>query len=450
MCERKTGGWAHTQRGIALTAFSPSHCQRGDMTCVRRVLPMVVSSLAAFALSLSFFLPSSEGATTTRTRQKLQATTPIIIGSSTEYTTGLKRVIRDLDAYWSAIFPQEFGLKYEPVSAYYAADPKRLPPSCGSRVRYRDIAGNAFFCASANYIAFDNQGLFPDLYTKYGPVALGIVLAHEMGHVVQARTGTQLPSVYTELQADCYSGAWLRRLADGKVTGMIIGDRSADYAIATALSTSDHPGISASTPGAHGNGFDRIGALQLGYAEGSRRCASFETTPPLVTENSFSSWSEALSGGNVSFNEAVSLATSTAKTHFGGIAGFEPTITVSTSTLTTAFEKTGDVGTSMVLVLGWADQARQKLRMVPGRSAASPDLQASCLAGTWLGAAYRGELSTPNQPLSLSPGDLDEAVAAVILTSGKSSTFDRVRAMRTGFLVSGPVETAGMTACGVF
>ena len=71
----------------------------------------------------------------------------------------------------------------------------------------------AFYCAQGDFMAYDDgaQGVLAQLADTYGPSVVAVVLAHEFGHAIQARTGDldrNVPTVYTEQQADCFSGAW--------------------------------------------------------------------------------------------------------------------------------------------------------------------------------------------------------------------------------------------------
>ena len=54
---------------------------------------------------------------------------------------------------------------------------------------YSEVAGNAFYCEQGDFVAWDEQGLFPKLRQQYGDFAPALVLAHEWGHAVQARVG---------------------------------------------------------------------------------------------------------------------------------------------------------------------------------------------------------------------------------------------------------------------
>lgn len=424
--------------------------------------------------------PATKAPTTT-----VVPTTPFTKISS-PYGANLAKFAQDLDAFWAVQMPAIYKTPYRALKGYYAYDRNTPPPDCGTTMTYEDIAGNAFYCRSADYIAFDNQGLFADLYDGYGEIALGMVLAHEIGHAIQARTNTRLPSVYSELQADCFAGAWLRWVSDGRSKLFLLGPGVLGDAISATLAFRDRPGVGANSPGAHGNGFDRTGAVQLGYDEGTTRCAAFRTNPPPVTATSFTAAQEAASGGDVSLEEAVRLTIESANRHFASVPGFvpitavertdlrsvdalltscsgavsvlekrvavcpdagsgTPLLRVSENALIDAQSNVGDVGSSMVLVLAWTARVQQ-LQGEPTRDASnSAELRSTCLAGTWLGAAQRGDLSTDTNPLSLSPGDVDEGLITLIKAGGKAPIFDVIRSLRAGFL-----STTGLSACTKF
>jgi predicted metalloprotease len=449
-------------------------------TSVRRCLALLLVVGAVVSTGVN---PAS-AARTRKVAKVVSLRTPFTETAGT-YGATVAKFGADLDAFWSVELPRVYKQAYRPLVGFYPYSSQNLPPRCGTTMRFQDIAGNAFYCRVADYIAFDNEGLFPDLYNGFGDIALGMVLAHEVGHAVQARTKTRLPSVYAELQADCFAGAWLRRVSDGKSPLFTLDNGVIEDALSATLAFRDRPGIGADAAGAHGNGFDRTGAVQLGYDEGTSRCAAFRSNPPTVTATSFTAASEAASGGDVPLDEAVRIATVTANRHFASIPGFvaitalersdrtgvlglpkqcpaaalilgqrvgvcpdtgggQPLLRVSEAALEDA-QKVGDVGASMVLVLGWTARVQQLLGEPTRDTSVSAELRSTCLAGTWLGATQRGETGTADDPVSLSPGDVDEALITLIRAGGASTTFDRVRALRIGFSTKAP-----FTACSKF
>jgi predicted metalloprotease len=84
---------------------------------------------------------------------------------------------------------------------------------------------------------------------------------------------TRLPEqerlgVLTELQADCFAGAWSRHVQD---EGLLeAGDL--DEATLAVFSARDVPGTDFTDPAAHGSGFERTRAFTDGYADGPGAC----------------------------------------------------------------------------------------------------------------------------------------------------------------------------------
>ena len=285
---------------------------------------MGLTALSVAAGGLSVGAPSAGAAPVGAVTAKkvVRSPFPTITDS---YATTLKNVAADLDAFWAVEMPRVYKKAYTPLSGYYAYTETSLPPSCGGRrpTRYRDIADNAFYCRVGDYIAFDDQGLFPEINADFGEVGLATVLAHEIGHAIQARTATRLASVYAELQADCFSGAWMARVTSGKSTLVSFPAESLDDAVQAILAFRDTPGIGAGTPGAHGNGFDRVNAFQSGFESGTSRCAAFTTNQPVVTARDFTTNEEADSNGNVPVAQAIDITITTANAHFGAaVSGF--------------------------------------------------------------------------------------------------------------------------------
>ena len=128
-------------------------------------------------------------------------------------------------------------------------------------------------------MAWDSQQLVPELYEQFGPFSLGIVMAHEIGHAVQARFGLAGPTIVAEQQADCFAGSWTAWAADNSDTFDITSD-DLDRAVAGFLQLGDQPGSVSTDPAAHGSAFDRVGAYEDGFFNGAERCAVYATNPP--------------------------------------------------------------------------------------------------------------------------------------------------------------------------
>jgi predicted metalloprotease len=133
------------------------------------------------------------------------------------------------------------------------------------------------------------DGLLGQLASKFGPSILGVVFAHEFGHVVQERAGVlneRLPTITTEQQADCFAGAWVAHAAhDGGL--VTYSDPDIRSGLVAMIQVRDPVGINQFTEGGHGSAFDRVGAFQVGFTESVQRCAELIDSPLPLVPNEF-------------------------------------------------------------------------------------------------------------------------------------------------------------------
>lgn len=378
-----------------------------------------------------------------------------------------------LDKYWTGELPTAYDRKFTPLrNGFQPKTPHSAAFSCGgSRLGYDDIKGNAFYCPEDDYIAWDAAALFPRLNTSFGSIAPAIVLAHEMGHAVQNRAGVQAASLVVELQADCFAGAWVRYAETSRADRITVDSGALDSAVRAVLTLRDQPGSPSENPQAHGLGFDRVNAFQTGYEQGAKSCAAFPAGGVVTTELPFRTEQEAQSGGNVAYDVAVPLFTasldgywkssfpqlkpgkafaaparrSVARTPLPAcprtrsydvhalVAYCSPDNTVvwADDPLGAAHARGGDFVTGTLLSSGWG-RAVQAQAGFPQTGRAST-LQRDCLTGAWVASLAAG-----NDQLSLSPGDLDEALATTLASRGTSGddpgAFARAKALRDGLL----------------
>jgi predicted metalloprotease len=409
--------------------------------------------------------------------------------------------IDDIQAFWADALPDVYGRSYAAIPAdrlfpYSSDDP---PPACGTdgtdaTLPYEEVAGNAFYCPVGDFVAWDVETLFPQLEERYGELTVALVLAHEWGHVVQARTESSLSAtIYLENQADCFAGAWARHVDEGERTTLSIDRADLDHALGGYLEFRDPPGVDPSNEGAHGNAFDRVSAFQDGFEAGVDQCATYESDPPEVTESPFTTYEDQASGGDVSLAEAVDLVpvdlddywttqldratgadvvsdlvvdddgeVSCAGTSDGGVlvdgviyCTEDDAVVYDPEALAEVYDATGDFGAGMVLAAAWSSAAQHDFGLAI--EGADARLRADCLTGAWAGDVARGvragrggspdgsrggsgDGSTSGSQLSLSPGDLDQGIATFVTLGGdaadrtdRGSAFDRVDAFRTGF-----------------
>ena len=314
--------------------------------------------------------------------------------------------IDDVQSFWARTMPDVYGRSYEPIPddhlvPYSSEDP---PPACGGRgtTPYEQVAGNAFYCPVDDFVAWDTEQLVPHLEQRFGDFAVALVLAHEWGHVVQARTrSTITATIYLENQADCFAGAWAHHVESGGSTRLTADAADLDTALGGVLEFRDPPGIDPSQDGAHGNGFDRVSAFQDGFEEGADQCARYENDPPPVTESPYTSYEDQANGGDVALADAIELvqtdlddywgrhldagspvkaltATRTSSSCDGGSDGvlvddveYCPTdqrVTYDPDVLARVYESTGDFGAGMVLAAEWSAGARGHLGLPDRRT----------------------------------------------------------------------------------
>jgi predicted metalloprotease len=121
--------------------------------------------------------------------------------------------VNSVQAYWTAAF-QASGSQYTPAETILFTD--AVNTACGGA----SSAVGPFYCPLDQRIYID-LSFFQELETRFGaqggPFAEMYVIAHEYGHHVQnllgnleqgRDAGAEGGAVRTELQADCFAGAW--------------------------------------------------------------------------------------------------------------------------------------------------------------------------------------------------------------------------------------------------
>ncbi len=391
---------------------------------------------------------------------------------SSKYDASIDATLADIQTFWSQAMPDTYGQQYEaiPADRVFAYSESNPPPNCDdageTQAPYEDVAGNAFYCSNGDFVAYDEQGLLPKLREHFGEFAVGLVFAHELGHAVQARVGYD-PSatVHLEQQADCFAGAWAQHVASSDDANVHLSTDDLDTALAGLLTLSDPSGIDGGEDGAHGNGFDRVGAFQDGYEGGAATCAAYESSPPAVTESAYTSYEDQANDGNLPLDAMLPTITTSLDEYWtsqssdltapslsaggastdgaandgdsdGGVltdsVTYQPssnTVHYDAATLQEVHDNIGDFGSGLLVATAWASSVQHQLGKLVGTDSARRG--AECLAGAWAADA-----ST-----ALSPGDLDEAVTVLVAagTGGSSdpgrrgSAFERVAAFRAGF-----------------
>ena len=383
--------------------------------------------------------------------------------------------------FWSRTYPDVYGDEFEELSGgfwTYGPDtpPEDLPP-CPGVTSYDDIAVNAFYCPDADLIAWDREGLVAPFIDEFGEFGAAIIMAHEFGHAVQGRTGDfdTLPGVITELQADCFAGSWIADVVDGGSADFEADIDELDLAVAGQIEIRDAPGSDPNDPSAHGSGFDRVSSLSDGVFDGASSCADYATTPPEVTQVPFTA-DDAATGGDLGAEELLGLLVPDLDAFYAGLfteAGeewdpvdelvlFDPgtddvscgdtsltpdeaefaifycapedTVEADATMLLPALEEIGDFALGSEVARQWAFSAQVQQGITENTRETS--LHADCMTGLYAGDLYFQEDPRERQ-LSLSAGDLDEAIISFLAFSGReedaASPFERSDAFRTGF-----------------
>jgi predicted metalloprotease len=388
--------------------------------------------------------------------------------------------VLDVQSYWERTFLPTFGRGWQDVRQFYSVDTNdggAGPPPCTERAK--DVEGNAFYCPSADAIAWDRAALLPVLADKFGEAGVVVVLAHEIGHAVHHRLGVtterqrrepgKYPTIVVEAMADCFAGAFVRWVVDGQAEHLRISGDQLDLALGALVTFRDPVGTSSGDRRAHGNAFDRVSSFSDGYQQGPRLCSQFTAQSRQFTLRKFRNTAEQASGGNLPLTDLLKALTQDLDGFFGGLVrdqggtwkapqlrldsndaacpgnqgpvAFCPgNATIGTKAngeLGELHKRIGDYAAGTLVTSRYALAALAALgKPVTGEAAGRAAL---CLAG-----GYTGELLNRAQGFGLSPGDLDEAVLVLLRSdfavrdaAGKpaaGSGFDRVGLFRGGAL----------------
>jgi predicted metalloprotease len=383
----------------------------------------------------------------------------------------------DLAEHWEEELPRLYGVELTPIAGGLVPyGPEGGVPQCGPEpIRYEDVAGNALYCPEEDILAWDRVNLIPDLDERFGPLTVGIVMAHEYAHAIQVRGDVRGSTLTLELQADCFAGAWAADVSE-RIDWFSTEGASLDQAIGGFLELRDTIGVGATDPNAHGSGFDRVSAFQDGFDRGGEECVAYEDDPPPVVAIPFTSISDLEQGGNLPIDQLVDLLLADLEAFFGdlvrdeggewvpiaGLVAVDPgsdvvecgdetiagadlelasfycvpdhTIYIDNEELVPALDEIGDFAFGGEVARQYAFAAQSRLGILD--EVADTELHADCLTGVYSAAEFFGEIPG-DQQLALSPGDLDEIIIAFLAFGGGEATaFERTAAFRSGFVDS--------------
>ena len=443
--------------------------------------------------------PSSTTAPTTTTTPP--PTNVVVHGDNGSATNKIvENAIADLTAWWTTEFPALFHRAYRPISGgFYAIDSTTSPvgiPCAPNDIN--QVLDNAYYCPDDDAIVWDQEKLVPNLANKFGAFTVAVVLAHEWGHSIQRRVGFTAATVILEQQADCYAGAWSAHVKTDANSRFRITTDDLDHALAGFLSLRDAPGSSATDPNAHGSGFDRVRAFQDGFEKGAVRCSQYRDGDPQPFQFQFSDQNDLNNNGNLPLERTgpctatdesgctiIDLLFPSLDTYWTGEypklsggkkwnplgppkqfagdnapdcngqsgKGYRLFVCIpgrfvafdATETIPAIYQSGGDFAVATLIATQYGLDIESQLGTTPTNQVTAT-LRGDCYAGSYAGSILPTSTPTTTTGITLSPGDLDEAVA--VLLSSRSAAdrarqgpgFDRVRAFGTGV-------TQGARAC---
>lgn len=380
------------------------------------------------------------------------------------------QAISDLQQFWEGEYPKLYGSDYTPVKGgFFAVMPSSgdLPPCAATAA---DVAGNAFYCPKADNVAWDAEGLLPDLRKRFGDFVIPVVLAHEWGHAVQARANFEGATVTREIQADCFAGAWA---AHAKAETFKPTEDELDRALAGFLFLRDEPGTEKADPSAHGSGFDRVNSFRTGFDKGVQACKGYRNGDPVVVEVPFRNAADLAAGGNAPYEDILVGVPADLEDYWRQVypkltgeqwvplqpvRAFDPSEAPACGRQSTSgyalfycvpedyvgfdavrfmpqiYSQGGDF--AVATLIGTQYGLAVLARMGQDSSDKKVSLRADCLAGAWTASILLED--RPESAYRLSPGDLDKAVSALLLFRGSGDVerqgqgSDRIDAYRDG------------------
>jgi predicted metalloprotease len=408
--------------------------------------------------------------------------------------------VADIEEFWKGAYGAPLKDKFKPVNAVFSYDSRyKNGTFCGSATQDNP---NLYYCgsdrlncpnadpkqctSSLRTIGWDRSVYLPRDRDTFGVITIALDLAHEYGHAIQHMAALVHESdpiirgLVKEQQADCFSGVYLRWVADGKSSRFTMNTgETLDKMLASQISVRD-PLLGESDPDVmendHGSAFERVTAFQMGFApDGITTCASIDgkeiarrrgELPPdllkqgqtgevLVSEKSVQALFEALvkmlspaSEPKLAFDQPpcpdakpngparYCPSTNTIAVDINRLIVMGTSLTRGSAMVSTfATPLFGDYSPYSVLASRMM-LAAQKERGLPLDNT-DAGLRTACLTG-----AITKRLSTEGV-MNVTGGDLDEAVTGVLLNGQVASNvkgeyapsgFARVNAFRTGVL----------------
>ena len=294
----------------------------------------------------------------------------------------------------------------------------------------------------------------------------------------------QLNTVFLEQQADCFAGSWAAHVARGESQSLTFGDADVKSGLIAMVEVKDPVQVGATVldDNAHGSAFDRVGAFQVGFLEGAKRCSELIDAPLPLLDLQFSTQAEVNSGGDLPYadiGQAIELdltrfwtrtnpSLTAPKVASYSTNGPYPTCdsvdpsafrknSVYCSNIDTVvydeafardlYRRFGDFAVGYLIGIAWSDAVQTRIgSTLTGEERA---LANDCLTGAWTQDTIPANVIDPKiEQLTVSPGDLDEVVATALVMGDQGqndnivgSGFEKIASYRAGVL-------GGIAACG--
>jgi predicted metalloprotease len=396
---------------------------------------------------------------------------------------GVRNALTDLYTFWGGAYPEFFGGDFQPLrGGVFSVDPDNVDPSAfpggvGCGADPSEVENNAFYCLApgkphSDSISYDRSFL-AELADTSGHALVPVVMAHEFGHAIQARFDFAGASINQETQADCFAGAWTRWVVDGNADHVAIRKPDLDDVIRGYLRVSDPVGRDPGSTEAHGSYFDRVSAIAEGYESGVGACRDNFGPDRLFTARPFRSVTDQQNRGNAPYGDTIDYTGQTLPAFwqsvfpgaFGkdfdapALSSFDGTAPAcvdgnrdlgycasdhtvyydETDLVEPAYSELGDFAVPTAISLPYALAARAQLGLSTDDGAATRS--AVCLTGWYEAQIFNGKFPT----LTISPGDVDEAVEFLLEYGVEDSVFpdtdatgfELLQQYRAGFLDGG-------------
>jgi predicted metalloprotease len=460
---------------------------RSSLARLRRLLAALATLAVLAACSHQIEGTGSLAQTKTGTGS---ADFPINGAVGSDYDKLAAKALSDIETFWTQELPQiDNGTKFTPLAggtwSVNGSNPSAASRKEGCLAKDPTVVkDNLMHCRVDDSVVYDRtSSFFTDLANQTGDFTLAAIFAHEMGHAIQYRLGTEPDStVLVETQADCFAGAWIGWVLAGHAKYFRISGSELDTTLTGYIQLRDPTGSDSADPSAHGDGFDRIAAVADGIQNGAGFCTNDWADHP-ITERQYTSQADYDAGGDLPYDndpdkadtvdlgpqdleaywteaftasgrtwkpvtaDKVSKAScSDAKITGVGYCPTDNSVQYQDSVLKAAY-KDGDFAAITMLSIGWGLSVVDQL----GRDTTTGDalLAASCYTGAYAQTRNIAEIPEGStQILTLSPSDMDEASIALLTLVGASNAYgdrgtqgyERIQYFITGYF-------GGLGAC---